>query len=260
MKRGLFIAIVQILGVLCYGQGDWSLHGWPVRVSYPNEVQVLVNTGFAVGYDETRKNPAWVCYIVPEQVLVDRPLRRPGRFITDFRTLARVKHEDYTRSGFDRGHMAPNLAISSRFGAEAQEQTFLLSNITPQAPALNQGPWRLLEDVIVNRAVHGREKLYVIVGPIYVEDDQFTFLPSGVEVPSGFFCIVADELKDGRIKAQAFILPQAVDRAADFRRYRTSVDYVEAESGWDFFSALPALLQAKFEAEVTPYWLDMPAP
>ena len=152
--------------------------------------------------------------------------------------------------------MAPNAAIASRFGAIAQAQTFLMSNIVPQAPALNQGPWKNLEHVIANQAAQTCGKLWVIVGPIYDDEDEFGKLPNGTEIPAGFFCVIADELTRGEIRMQAFILPQQVTRKTDFRIYRTSVDYVESESGWNFFSELPDDLENKAEQVVLPYWLE----
>ena len=58
----------------------------------------------------------------------------------DERTAARVSHDDYKpgTDRFDRGHMAPNHAIATRYGREAQLETFLMSNVCPQA-----ADWRL---------------------------------------------------------------------------------------------------------------------
>ncbi len=55
----------------------------------------------------------------------------------DTLTIAKVTHNDYTHSGYDRGHMAPNYAIATRYGQEAQKETFLMSNIVPQLGNLN---------------------------------------------------------------------------------------------------------------------------
>ena len=68
----------------------------------------------------------------------------------DPRTRAKVNHYDYTNSGYDRGHMAPNYGIALSHGVKAQMKTFLMSNITPQQTALNTGIWRELEMNVAN--------------------------------------------------------------------------------------------------------------
>ena len=59
-------------------------------------------------------------------------------------------------SGYDRGHMAPNYAIDTVFGERAHKQTFLMSNIVPQRPELNQGPWKEIEQVVANSSKMSR--------------------------------------------------------------------------------------------------------
>ena len=74
------------------------------------EFTIITNTGFTIGYSESYKNPLWVSYrLFP----VANPVspKRPSKFKVDKRTQSKVKHDDYTHTGYDRGHMAPNYAI-----------------------------------------------------------------------------------------------------------------------------------------------------
>jgi len=68
---------------------------------------IIENTGFTIGYSELRMNPLWVAYRVFH---ADNPVssKRPSKFKVDNRTEAKVSHDDYTHSGYDRGHMAVN--------------------------------------------------------------------------------------------------------------------------------------------------------
>ena len=95
-----------------------SYAGLPEATSYPYQITVLTNQGYISGYCEERKNPAWVSYRVFKLADAESP-PRPSRFTVDARTTSRIRHDDYTRSGYDRGHMAPNYAIGSRYGAPA---------------------------------------------------------------------------------------------------------------------------------------------
>jgi endonuclease G len=232
--------------------GTFTFAGDPKTAGYPNPVTRLANLAFLVAYDEQRENPAWAAYKIPGERKYG-PLPRPSRFSTDNRTKARVTHDNYTRTGYDRGHMVPNLAIASRFGVEAQTETFLMSNIAPQKPALNQGPWRLLEETIAETTARVCTEIWVIVGPIY--EGPGGKLRNGTAIPKAFFMVIADETAQGP-RLQAFIMPQTTTRGANFRNYRTTVHDVQAKTGLDFFWDLPDPLENKLEAEMADYWLE----
>ncbi|MEY3583912.1 MAG: Nuclease precursor [Verrucomicrobiota bacterium] len=106
-------------------------------------LKLFVNKGYSVGYDDSLPSPRWSSYrVFPYQ---DVHLERPSSFKSDVRTTARVTTTEFVRSGYDRGHLSPNYAISVCYGEEAQKETFLLSNIVPQLHALNAGLWKDLE-------------------------------------------------------------------------------------------------------------------
>lgn len=69
---------------------------------------------------------------------------------------------------------------------DQMKETFLLTNITPQAPGLNRGPWKRLENQI--RKIHQRstDGVYVLTVAEYKEST----LMRGIPVPSGYWKIV----------------------------------------------------------------------
>lgn len=215
---------------------------------------------FALGYDESRRNPAWVAYrIGPAVDLVSYP--RPSGFRADAATVSKVRDSDYDRSGFDRGHMAPRFAISSRHGQTGCDATFVMSNVCPQRHAFNDGQWGDLEEWIAGRKIGRRfvkgwadeyEDVWVTVGPVF--DVRRPALRSGVAVPGAFYCIVVDE-EDGTPRALAFLMPHVDTREDAIARFLTSVDAIEAQTGLDFFSALPDDLEDRLEsATPTALW------
>ncbi len=231
-------------------------HGAPVATTYPNALTVIENRGFTVAYDETRQLPAWAAYTLGADPEL-HAFARPSRFRVDDRTQARVSHGDYTNSGFDRGHMAPNFAIMTRFGQEAQRDTFFMSNVVPQPGALNQGPWRLLEDRIANDYANELGQVWVVTGPLF--DDEVEQLAAAVEIPDAFFKIVVDEI-DRLPRALAFRMNEGTPRQAAFGDFLTSVDAIEAEAGFDFFSELDDTLEQAMEMVTAPaLWADIPA-
>jgi endonuclease G len=141
--------------------------------------------------------------------------------------------------------MAPNYAIASRYGEDAQLQTFLMSNIVPQAPRLNQQTWRLIEERIANDYTRSYGDVWVTVGPLY--EQPVERLPSGVAIPSAFFKVIIAYDAD-QPKGLAFIVPQTVTGREPFNQFLTSIDQVEALSGFDFFWELEDDFEEFFEA------------
>lgn len=99
----------------------------------------LCNANYAVLASEATKGPLWSAEDLTEENLeiADRT-RRQGSFLVDTRLPASMQAslEDYRTSGYDRGHMTPS---GDEPGVQAQQQSFLLSNIVPQTAELNRG-------------------------------------------------------------------------------------------------------------------------
>ena len=206
-------------------------------------VRVLFNSGYAVGYSEALGNPLWVAYRMRD-LDWQEPAPRPEEFRMDKRTAARVEPDDYTRSGYDRGHMAPNYGIATRFGRQAQEETFLMSNISPQKHGLNAGVWKTLEQRIATNYPGRFGEVWVLAGPVFPARPER--LKKRVAVPSAFFMIVVDE-SEGRVRAEAFVMPQDA-AGATLDAYLTSIDEIERRTGLDFLSALPDMAEAALES------------
>ena len=237
-SQGIVVSVGDIEGADIY-----TFAGVPIG---DRPLKVLKNKGYIVGYDEALKNPAWVAYRLEYDASAST-VERPSGFDADHRTRARVEHHDYTNTGFDRGHMAPNYAIGRAHGAKAQVETFLMSNIVPQLPDLNRGPWKELEQRIANDYLDDYRELWVITGPIYDEPTQQ--LDAGVTVPSSFFKIVVDVVDTENVRVLAFVMPQQV-QDEKLKAYLVSVDIIEAETGLDFFSLLHNAVEGQLEADV----------
>ena len=75
----------------------------------------------------------------------------------------RVQATDYFSSGFDRGHNTPNADRDHQDRIPLNQETFLMTNMIPQAPNQNQGPWADMENDLRTIASAGNE-LYIIMG------------------------------------------------------------------------------------------------
>lgn len=207
--------------------------------------RVLTNQGYAVGYSDALGNPVWAAYQVRDLARLPTPAARPDKFETDRRTAARVAPGDYAASGYDRGHLAPNYAIATRYGTAAQRETFLMSNITPQLHALNAGLWQELEQKIATSYPARYAEVWVIAGPVFGATPKK--LRGGVAIPEAFFLIVIDE-NEGKLRTLAFIVPQEAPPDAEPERYLTRIDDIQRRTGLDFLSELDDAAEEQVEA------------
>lgn len=207
------------------------------------KIKILANTGYVVGYSDALGNPLWAAYRVQDSSVTETP-PRPDEFVVDTRTVARITPAVYTNSGYDRGHLAPNHAIALHHGKQAQEETFLMSNIIPQKHGLNAGLWKSLEQKIAGNYPGRFGEVWVIAGPVFGENHDW--LQRRVAVPEACFMVLVDE-SEGRVRATAFIFPQVPtsDRLDD---YLVTIDEIEQRTGLDFFAKLPDDAENALEA------------
>ncbi|MGZ5010120.1 MAG: DNA/RNA non-specific endonuclease [Methylobacter sp.] len=214
--------------------------------------RVLRNHGFILGYSDLRGNPLWVEYALTSAENVSS-LKRPSHFETDWRSVNRVSHESYKKSGYDRGHMAPNYAMSHLYGREGQADSFLMTNITPQKAKLNQQLWQHLEETEIKHFAKIFGKVWVITGPVFSGTVERLSSDWTVEIPDAFFKIYITEAVPGRPPmALAFLMPQTVNGHETLAQFVTSIDNIEMQTGIDFFVGLDDRIEAQLEAAIEP--------
>lgn len=210
------------------------------------DVQVVERNGYALGFSRRHKQPLWVAYRLTDSEVTNAVVGRADAFAADPEIIGgSATLEDYRRSGYDRGHLAP--AADMKWDAQVMRESFLLSNISPQVNSFNAGIWKRLEDWCRGLAVR-RGSLFVVTGPIFPEDEDHTTIGvSKVTVPKFFYKVVYDEREKRMI---GFIMPNKPGK--NIYRFAVSVDEVEEATGLDFFSALPKVEQDRMEAECEP--------
>ena len=158
--------------------------------------------------------------------------------------------QDYKKSGYDRGHMAP--AADFRWSAEAMDDTFYLSNMCPQTHAFNAGIWSDLESAIRSMAYEDGS-IYVVTGPVLTDGPYDTIGENKVAVPSYFYKVVLD-YSEPTLKAIGFILPHENSKNP-LSYFAVTVDEVEERTGLDFFPLLPDNTEEKLESSLdTSLW------
>lgn len=210
---------------------------------------LLKRAQYVTSFNTQTNNPNWVSYNLSRWWYGDAPRHR-GEFLPDPdlpKDYFHVLHRDYTRSGYDRGHMCRS---EERTRNDADNlTTFYTTNLVPQTHELNAGPWLALEDYCEALCKRDDKELYVVDGPIYEQD--LGSIGRGVKVPSSCFKIVVilekgQGLADCKANTPiiAVIMPNNRDCAANsWRDYVCSVHDVERRSGLLFLTALSADLQ-----------------
>ncbi len=220
------------------------LYGGTPRPESGGAVRVLANLGYVAGYSDALGNPLWAAYRIADAAPAAAP-PRPEEFTIDLRTAARIEPRDYAGSGYDRGHLAPNFAIATRYGRSAQVETFQMSNIIPQRHALNAGAWQRLEERIATAYPARFGEVWVIAGPVF--GAKPARLRRRVAVPEACYMIIVDE-SAGRVRATAYLFPQDTPADAPLDDYLASVDEIERRTGLDFLSELPDAAEAALES------------
>ena len=229
----------EISGFRCNGHVALGIPG--------QEEQLLCRDGYAVGYDYERKVPMWVAYrLTPDSV--NKKVKRSNKFREDSEIPAQYRStlQDYKGSGYDRGHMAASATVD--FSYESTQESFLMSNMTPQLPGLNRQGWRILEAEI-REWTNERGELYVVTGCLF--EGPLTAIGDGVGVPSHFFKVVYD---GGNRNAIAFLVPHRKISKAELSEFIVSVDEIERKTGMDFNRLLDDWLEDDMEDDVERMW------
>ncbi len=204
--------------------------------------QIKQYEGFTVNFNASNRTPNYVAWeLLGSECSGEHT--RGNNFWRDESIKNCPSTKDYTRSGYDRGHMYP--AADAKWSSASMEQCFTMANICPQKHVLNGGAWKTLEEK--ERIWARRDSaLVIIAGPIYQPTDNLRIGDAGVRVPSGFFkAIIAPYINEPR--GIAFVYPN--DRApGNMQLYAMSIDDLEEITGYDLFHALPDDLEHSIES------------
>lgn len=217
---------------------------------------------YSVSYNRDRGIANWVSWHLVSTDL--GPVPRQDNFRANTSLPPDWYHVDnlsYTSSGFDKGHLCPSADRTSSIAANSS--TFLMTNIIPQAPRNNQITWAGMEDYS-RTLVQGGKELYIISGAFgeggaTSAGGLSTSIDNGrVTVPAYLWKVVV-VLTDGsndlnRVNSTtrviSIVVPNNDSVNNDWKTYRTSVDFIEQETGFDILSRVPVNIQNIIEARI----------
>ncbi|MBC8102227.1 MAG: DNA/RNA non-specific endonuclease [Cytophagales bacterium] len=244
-------------GIIAPTSGDPNLLlGNPSRATASvtdRDNYLLERKQYALSYNNADGRPNWVSWRLVSEDL--GPEER-GQFQTDpdlpegFTTVAPT---DYRGSGYDRGHLCPSGDRTA--SREANDATFYMSNMMPQAADNNQKSWATLENYCRDLANAGNV-LYIVCGPVGKVGTIGRV--AAVSVPESTWKVVAvlprraAGLAQVSTKTRVFAViipnrngPDIAD--GDWGKWRVPVRDVEKATGLDFFSRLSPSLQSALE-------------
>jgi len=144
----------------------------------------ICRRAYFVGYDAAAKIPQYVSWtLIPQNAL--GCLARSNDFTADASVPNGPRPDDYTGTGFDKGHAAPNGDMS--WDQQVEYESFLMTNMFPQAGSLNRGIWKLLETSVRGWTVQTNNNFTIIAGSVYTGQKR---IGKGVVVPEAFYKIV----------------------------------------------------------------------
>lgn len=253
--RTRLIGVLLGLGIVWAGDifltsgkeiGATSLHEAEKLFEYTEllpsgEGEIVRHVYYTLSFNDRHKQANWVYYILDLEGK-ESLVKRTDRFREDKKVSSgSAKPSDYTKSGYDRGHLCP--AADMTYSAEAMEETFLMSNISPQLPVFNRGIWKSLEKQV--RDWGEKERIYVVTGPVF-KDNKGKIGQTGVTVPGFFYKVVYAPAARQMI---AFVLPNTKGER-QLRDYVVTVDSVERLTDIDFFPQLPDAFENRLESTV----------
>lgn len=259
------IIVTIILGLLYYMNGGEpttteedvaeNIEEGPVYEGLENYLptthfgEIIEHPHYTISYSEKHKQAEWVAYeLTRDMVLKSKAERDHLTFRPDpnLDPELAVKTSDYTRSGYDRGHLVP--AQDMAFDEQAMKETFFMTNVSPQEKDFNRGKWKQLEMEVREWAAK-YDDIYVITGPILTKRAKKRFPKSKkyIPVPAYYYKIILDYTgKDAKAIAFRF---RNEETEYPLSGFVTTIDAIEELTELDFFPELPDDMEAQLESQ-----------
>lgn len=247
------------------GDNDNMLMGNPSNAladAINSQNNYLMNkTYYSMSYNRSRAEPNWVSWHIYSGDLGSTA--RQDDFRADVSLPSgwyQVGATSYSGSGFDRGHNCPS--ADRTLTVAANSSTFLMSNMIPQAPQNNQQTWANMENYVRSLVTAGNE-VYIIMGSYGTggtgSAGTFNTIDAGrVTVPSIIWKVVV-VIPNGnndlsRVTTSTRVIavntPNVNTTNSDWKVYRTSVDAIEAATGYNLLSNISTTIQSVIESKV----------
>jgi endonuclease G len=196
---------------------------------------------YSLSFNPSYLQADWVAYSITDSTAFGG-VQRSSNFRNDDSLPQFHLLDDYENSGYDRGHLCP--AGSMAFNALAMEESFFMTNMSPQKPGFNRGIWKKLE-AQVRTWGYENQAIYVVTGPVLTE---FIDTIGEIPVPKYYYKVILD-IDTPEVKSIGFVLENA-SSSLPLTHFAVSIDSVETLTGIDFYETLPDSLEEFLESQM----------
>ena len=210
--------------------------------------RIVRHGAYVSSYNTSTLIPDWVAYELTAEEAGGRRDREgiEFRMDPDLKGCTQAMREDYSGSGWTKGHLMP--AADAATSSSTMEETFYFTNICPQDETLNAGDWQFLEKKVRSWA-RRYGSVFVVTGPIVGENRYGTIGDRDVTVPDAFYKALLVRRKDGSYSSIAFVMGNDSERYF-LKDCNITVDELERLTGFDFFPGLDDRIEEKVESKV----------
>jgi len=150
--------------------------------------QIIDKVFLEICYDYSLKVAKSVAYILEGDLVNELNIQERPSFYQEesIDKPYRAKSSDYTHSGYDRGHLAPDAAFD--WSQESLDATYSLANIIPQVPEVNRYMWVKVEAYARDKAIDFGE--ITVVNVVKYGDNNLHIGEDNITVSIGYYKIL----------------------------------------------------------------------
>lgn len=208
---------------------------------------VTTHIGYTTSFNSSSMIPNWVAYELTEEETrgtVGRPSNSPFQPDPSYHGK-QPDRRDYSRSGWDKGHLAP--CADMKWSEQAMFESFFFTNICPQNHDFNEKDWQKLEDKARSIA-RKKGSVYIICGPIVTSNEFGKLGKNQVTIPDLFFKALLYRDASG-YHSIAYVLPNR-HTGQPINDFAITVNELEQILGMDLFTRLNDKIEDKIEDQL----------
>lgn len=212
--------------------------------SYSEDITILPKHGFTIGFTKKYRHATWVAYKL-ECSETKGDVGRSNYFQEDD-ILGKYSPstDDYYASGYDKGHLVPAGDLTT--DSLSMDDSFLMSNVSPQIPEFNRGLWKRLERQVRDWACQF-DSVFVVTGAV-LHDSLTSIGKRKVAVPDYYYKSIL-AYNDNTQSSISFLIYQYT-KEDELQRFAITTDSLENVINIDLYHNLPDSTENAIESRV----------